>query len=382
MLSSTSRRLPALVAAALLSTALAVPAFAAGPVTVQVNGNTLNLNPPPTERAGRVFVPLRGVFENLGASVVYANGVINATGRGHTVALKIGSQQGTVDGQQQNLDVAPFIIGASTYVPLRFVSQALGASVNYDGGNRVVAISIGGGNTQAQNNPPNDTITPAPGAGNQTGGNGTITLANELPARRSAVSSHHPTIQASFEGGNVDPNSIRVFLDNADITNETTRSPRGFSFVPRSPLQPGQHTVRVTGMDASGRPFARGWQFTSGTSTASAGQITSLRPPNGATVGNQFVVSGRTSPGARVSIQVGASNANPTSVGGLIGAILGGSNQGNTATYNVTADGSGFFTQQVNIAASSGSSLLLVVNATDPQTGASGTPVQERLTVQ
>src|SRR5665213_2843376 len=107
MASSTTRTLSALGATALLAALIAVPATAAGPVTVQLNGNTLNLNPAPTERAGRVFVPLRGVFENLGASVVYANGTINATGRGHSVSLHIGSQQATVDGQPQTLDVAP-----------------------------------------------------------------------------------------------------------------------------------------------------------------------------------------------------------------------------------------------------------------------------------
>src|ERR1700738_4308331 len=121
-----------------------LPALAAGPVSVTVNGNAANLNPPPTERAGRVFVPLRGVFEQLGASGAYQSGGLKAPGRGHTISLKIGSQQATVDGQQQNVDVAPFIIGASTYVPLRFVSQALGATVNYDGNNRIVAISVSG----------------------------------------------------------------------------------------------------------------------------------------------------------------------------------------------------------------------------------------------
>jgi len=47
----------------------------------------LNLNPAPQERAGRIFVPLRGIFEQLGASVVYQNGVINAQGNGRSVSL-------------------------------------------------------------------------------------------------------------------------------------------------------------------------------------------------------------------------------------------------------------------------------------------------------
>ena len=375
MNSSTTRRLSALAAAALLTTMLAAPATAAGPVTVQVNGTTLNLNPPPTERAGRVFVPLRGIFENLGASVVYAGGVINATGRGHSVSLHIGSQQATVDGQQQMLDVAPFIIGASTYVPLRFVSHALGANVNYDGANNIVAISASGVNA-----PPNQTITPAP---NPNAAGGAIQLANLVPARGASVSSRRPTIEATFTGGTADPNSIRVYLDGLDVTADSTRSPRGFSYAPRSPLQAGEHAIQVRGTDTNGGAFSRGWHFTSGTSTAAVGQITNVRPANGATVGQQFTVSGRTTPGARVTIQIGAASSGQTTIGGLIGAILGGSgNQGNTASYTVTADGNGVFSQGVSISAPSGTQLAIAINATDTQTGATATPVQERVTIQ
>ncbi|MDB5093908.1 MAG: copper amine oxidase-like protein [Candidatus Eremiobacteraeota bacterium] len=373
MPSSLSSRAAALTAAAMLVGAGVLPALAAGPVTVTVNGQTVNLNPPPTERAGRVFVPLRGVFENLGASVVYANGTINATGRGHSVSLHIGSTQATVDGQNQNLDVAPFLIGASTYVPLRFVSQALGASVNYDGSNNLVAINTNGNNN---NNPPPTTITAAPAGG----AGGAITLASVVPARGATVTSNRPTIEATFAGGSVDPNSIRITLDGADVTNLSTRSPRGFTYAPPSPLQPGQHQVRVTGTDSNGGTFSRGWSFTTGGSSA-VGQIINVRPPNGATVPKQFTVTGRTTPGAHVTIQVGAGTGGPTTIGAIIGSILSGG-QTNSQNYTLTADANGFFSQQVNVGAPSGSELVLVINATDPQTGATATPVQRTLTVQ
>src|ERR1700678_367052 len=118
----------------LAASALAVPALAQQSVgvTVIVNGNTMSFDQPPVEQAGRVFVPLRGVFEQLGASVVYQNGQINATGDGRTVSLQIGSTQATVDGQSQTLDQAPFVEGSRTLVPLRFVAQALGASVDWN----------------------------------------------------------------------------------------------------------------------------------------------------------------------------------------------------------------------------------------------------------
>lgn len=377
----TTQRLAALGATALLLSALAVPAHAAGPVTVQLNGNTLNLNPAPTERAGRVFVPLRGVFENLGASVVYQGGVINATGRGHNISLRIGSQTATVDGNQQTIDVAPFIIGASTYVPLRFVSQALGATVNWDNANRVVAIVASGAST-AQNtntNPGNGVITPAPQS-NGFGG-GAITLRDEMPARGATVTARRPTIGASFAGATADATTVRVVLDDNDITNESTRSPRGFLYVPRSALTPGRHTVRVSGTDANGGPFQRGWSFTSGTSNVAAGQITDVSPANGTAVPTTFTITGRTSPNARVTIQVGTSGGQAT-VGGLLGAILGVGNQSNTASTTVTANANGRFSQQVTINAPSGTRLVLAITSTDPTTGASGTPYQENLTIQ
>ncbi|MBD5635643.1 MAG: YXWGXW repeat-containing protein [Candidatus Eremiobacteraeota bacterium] len=153
MIDRIFRRLVAGVALAF--GALAAPAGAQSSVGITINGNAVNVYPAPIVQAGRVFVPLRGVFEQLGASVVYDSGQITATGNNTEIALQIGSTQATVNGQTQTIDVAPFIVGASTYVPLRFISQALGASVAYDDANRVVAISTSGGyQQQAPQGPP------------------------------------------------------------------------------------------------------------------------------------------------------------------------------------------------------------------------------------
>src|SRR5271166_3993705 len=92
-------------------------------VRIVVNGSQVQFDQPPIERSGRVFVPLRGVFERLGASVVYDNGTINATGNGHNIQLRLGSNTVLVDGTTRQLDVAPFLVGARTLVPLRFISE-------------------------------------------------------------------------------------------------------------------------------------------------------------------------------------------------------------------------------------------------------------------
>lgn len=237
---------------------VAAPALA---ITVQINGNTVALNPTPIERAGRVFVPLRGVFEQLGATVVYSNGQINATSGRHTVSLNIGSTQATVDGQQQTLDVAPFIIGASTYVPLRFVSQALGAQVNWDQNDQLVMVTQNGprgGNQYAGNqnggNPyvggPNRTVP-------QENGN---LLSSEFPQNGQLVRSMQPRIAARFSD-NVDPNSLQIRLDGVDITAAARLTQGGFEYVPPSPLQPMTHTVRIRGRDLNGQAVYATWTF-------------------------------------------------------------------------------------------------------------------------
>jgi hypothetical protein len=376
MPSSTTRRLSALAGTALLTMTLATPGLAAGPVSVTVNGQPANLNPPPTERAGRVFVPLRGVFEQLGASVVYQGGVINATGRGHTVSLKIGSQQGTVDGQQQTLDVAPFIIGASTYVPLRFVSQALGATVNYDGNNRVVAINTNGGG--GGGNPPPQTVTPAP---NNNGS--PVNIGNLLPRRGATIQGNRPTIQATFEGGTVDPNTVRVLFDGRDVTGSAYISDRGITYRPPQALPAGEHQVRITGKDSAGAPFDRRWMFTSGGGANATVSITNVSPASGSTVPNSFTVSGQTAPGATVTVQVGVAQQSATNIGQVLGAILGTGGGGNQGVQNtVTADANGRFSSGVQIGAPSGSVLGVIISATEPNYGVSATPVRFNVRVQ
>jgi hypothetical protein len=342
-------------------------------VSVTLNGAPLDLNPAPQERAGRVFVPLRGVFERLGASVVYDNGTINAQGNGRSVSLHVGSTQATVDGQAQTLDVAPFIIGASTYVPLRFVSQALGASVNYDASNRIVALGESGPPQGGQ--PPR--MQPPPQA--QQPQRSPLEFAAVFPSRDQVVASRRPTIEADFGRAQADPNSIRVEIDGLNVTDQATRSPRGIVFSPPSDLQSGRHTVTVAGVDASGLPFDDRWTFTSGTAAVS-NTITDLHPGNATSVRAQFTVSGHTMPGARVVVQVGI--VSQPSAGNVIGQLLGVGGGSDNVRSEVTADGSGNFATPISIQAHAGQPLTLVVDSTDARTRASAPRVVRSLTVE
>jgi hypothetical protein len=333
-------------------------------VRVTLNGSALNLSPLPQERAGRIFVPLRGIFEQLGASVVYQNGIINAQGNGRAVSLHIGSTQATVNGQLQNLDVAPFVVGASTYVPLRFVSQALGAGVNYDAANKIVALTNGG----------------APAASPTASNASRVRLGPVRPTRDATVAAQRPTVEAQFVGGEVDPNTLRITLDDLDITAASSRSPSGFVFSPPSDLESVRHMVRVIGNDKTGAPFEARWSFTSGTS-AVENKLGDVAPPEGAQVGSQFTVSGRTLPGALVVVQVGAAAGNTNTVAGAVGSILGLGGAANVRN-EVTANADGSFSTVIAINAPPGTTLQMILNSTDPRTKSAAHPVARTLTVR
>jgi len=348
-------------AAAVAAFALGTAVASAQSFNVTLNGSPVVLNPGPQERAGRVFVPLRGVFEQLGASVVYQNGVINAQGRNHAVSLHIGSTQATVDGQAQTLDVAPFIVGASTYVPLRFVSQALGATVNYDAANRIVALTANGG--------------PPPQPPQQSA----LTLRSVHPAPGSTVDARRPAIEAQFAGAQADPNTIRVSIDGLNVTDQSSRAPDGIVYSPPSDLLSQRHDVRVAGRDQNGAPFERSWTFTSGTQSVQ-NTIDGLRPADGDTVARQFAVRGRTLPNARVVVQVGTvGQGSPRDV---LGQILGVGGSSASVRSEVIAGGDGSFVAPISLNVPSGTQIRLVVDSTDARTETAAPRLVRNLTVQ
>jgi copper amine oxidase-like protein len=124
---------------AIAGSAYAMPASAAS-YQVILNGLDLALSQAPVQVGGRLFVPMRSIFQGLSAGVAYDNGTINATAGTNTVQVKIGSNQAVVDGRQVFLDAPPFLENSVAMVPLRFVSEALGASVDYN--NQTGAINI------------------------------------------------------------------------------------------------------------------------------------------------------------------------------------------------------------------------------------------------
>ncbi|MBT9154349.1 MAG: Oligopeptide-binding protein AppA [Firmicutes bacterium] len=131
------RLLASTLVLALFATILAVDftAQASAPWQGLINNVPLQFDVPPVILQGRALVPMRAIFEALGATVHWdeATKTVTAYRRESAVVLTIGSRTAWVNGPVSTLDVAPSIVAGRTLVPLRFVAEALGAEVGWDG---------------------------------------------------------------------------------------------------------------------------------------------------------------------------------------------------------------------------------------------------------
>ncbi|MFD1358995.1 copper amine oxidase N-terminal domain-containing protein [Fictibacillus halophilus] len=134
-----------LLALFLLVSLLPTKTEAAGEIKVQVNGNLLIFDVQPYMDNNRVLVPLRGVFEKLGGEVTWNNETrsVSVKHTGGTVKLTLDSKNVLINGKQKAIDVPARLKDGRTFVPLRFVGEAMGADVKWSGYNQTVYIFSG-----------------------------------------------------------------------------------------------------------------------------------------------------------------------------------------------------------------------------------------------
>lgn len=126
--------------AAILGTPLPSPADQSA--SLVINGRKIT-EESPVIRDSRAFVPLRLVSEKLGAKVYWdpSQRTIDVANTHSEIRLFLNSPVAFHNARRFTLDTAPFLIGNRTYVPLRFVANGLGAAVHYDQSSRTVSIS-------------------------------------------------------------------------------------------------------------------------------------------------------------------------------------------------------------------------------------------------
>lgn len=139
-------------------------AFAADdPISVFLDGQALTFDVSPQIINGSTMVPLRAIFEALGATVDWNPDTQTVTAtRGDTVVvLTVGDASPTVNGQVRAINQPGAIIGGRTLAPLRFVGEAFGGEVEWLEATRTVRITGGDGTSPSQ--------TPADGGAKEKG---------------------------------------------------------------------------------------------------------------------------------------------------------------------------------------------------------------------
>lgn len=117
--------------------------FAADNVSVVLDGTTLSFDVAPQIINGRTMVPLRKIFEAMGAEVHWFNETqtVRATQDICFVQATIDSNVMTVNGTPKTMDVPPLLKDGRTLVPVRFVAESFGAKVEWDDNSSTVYIT-------------------------------------------------------------------------------------------------------------------------------------------------------------------------------------------------------------------------------------------------
>lgn len=120
-----------------------VMAAKADEVTVILDGEVLNFDVPAQIIDGRTMVPMRAIFEKLGAVVEWdgeANAV-HANKLGIYIYMPIGSTEIGRNNVPQTIDVPAQIVDERTLVPVRVISEYMGATVDWNQETKTVYIT-------------------------------------------------------------------------------------------------------------------------------------------------------------------------------------------------------------------------------------------------
>ena len=272
-----------LIAGALLATA-GLSGTANADIAVQLDGQPLATSTAPVQMNGRTLVPLRDIFEALGATVNWnaAAQTIQATRGATQIGLAINNRTASVNGQPVTLDQAATLVNGRTFVPLRFVAEATGAQVDWSGPTQTVFI-------RTLQTPTNPTIP--------VGTTNTLPDYN-TPNQGTQVANYR---QISIPSGVVIP----VTLDQA-LNSATTRVGSTFTASIKS-VRLGDSEfpagTKIEGRVTEARPSANNqpgvldMEWTSailpdGTRVPLYGQLTSLDTENVTNQGGRLVASG------------------------------------------------------------------------------------------
>lgn len=110
-------------------------------IRINVNGKELKPETPAYIENGRTMVPLRFISEALGEKVDWKAETKTVVIGGNKASLAIGAKEIEANGKKITIDAPAIVKNARTFVPLRAISEILGAKVDWDGSSRTVSIN-------------------------------------------------------------------------------------------------------------------------------------------------------------------------------------------------------------------------------------------------
>jgi len=114
------------------------------PIQLNINGKSVHTINAPTMINNTIYVPIRGVLQEIGATVSWSPASRNQViikRKNTTIQLNVNQTKAVVNGKSVTLDAPAKNINGSVMVPLRFISQAAGAKVNWDQNTYTAAVT-------------------------------------------------------------------------------------------------------------------------------------------------------------------------------------------------------------------------------------------------
>ncbi|TYP72086.1 copper amine oxidase N-terminal domain-containing protein [Paenibacillus methanolicus] len=122
--------LPAILLALLFILTASSVGYAAD-IQMKVDGVTILAEVKPEMKNNRMMVPLRVISENVGANVHWSGTEVALTKNDRKIVLTLNSDKAVFNGKTVLLDAKPYLKDNRLFVPLRFLAQSFGCTVNY-----------------------------------------------------------------------------------------------------------------------------------------------------------------------------------------------------------------------------------------------------------
>ena len=137
------KKIIALLLAITLLICMNIVVFADDSIYVKLDEKYIEFDVVPQIINGRTMVPIRAIFEEMGATVEWdANTSSAICTKGDTVVkMTVNSMYMYINGQLTQMDISPVIVDGRTLAPARYVAEAFGAAVQWDQENSTVIIN-------------------------------------------------------------------------------------------------------------------------------------------------------------------------------------------------------------------------------------------------